>query len=289
MKKLLSILILLSISISILAVPAQAETTNASGYYYVLYNSQKVDASDLAAIKQYSNQLGQSGEVILKDTSSLAASIQVYEALKKDSGSRKGTLKGVQIIGSSKDVPAFNIHYKIQMESGIDNGEDFKSDFFYSTFKNDAAVLNDFSIYRAFAEKKNVSFSPEWTVSRLPLTKGEISKFISKYNQYVAEVAKLDTVPLVNFSNPIFAEKEHTDDMAYFIRERLDKEYHILSSSQYRLYGLQQGYYPVTVPVLGDCTKENLTAENAKGVMDLFINSHEKPTVWFRQFLRLPT
>lgn len=276
MRKLLSILILLSVLVSILAVPAHAEINNDLGYYYVLYNSQKVDASDLASIKQYSNQLGRSREVILKDTSTFTTAIQVYELLKKDAGMRKGTLKGIQIIGSSEDVPAFDIHYKIQTENGIDiDSTNFKSDFFYSTFKNDVAILkDDFSIYKAFKEKLNVSFIPEWTVSRLPLTKGEISKFIEKYNKYVDEVDKLEFVPLVNFSNPIFAEKIHTDDMAYFIRERLDKEFHIFNDSQYRLYGLKQGYYPVTTPVLGDCTKETLKAENEKGIIDLFINSH---------------
>lgn len=273
------------ILMSLLAIPTYAEDDSNSDYYYILYNSQRVDDSDMKSIKQYADQLGKTNEIILKDTSTFKTAVQIYEALKKDSNKRNDKLKGIQIIGSSVDVPSFDIHYKIQMEGGIEELGNFKSDFFYSTFKNDSTILKDkFSIFKAFAEEQDVRFIPEWTVSRLPLTKGEISKFIKKYNQYVDDIRKLGFVPLVNFSNPIFAEKEHTDDMSYFISERLDKEFQILNSNQYRLYGIQQGYYPVTTRVIGDNTKEALKAENAKGIMDLFINSHGEESSMARSF-----
>lgn len=249
-----------------------------SDYYYVLYNSQKSTADDVAAIKSYSDNLSKKGQVMLKDVAGQNSASDIYSSLKQDQSSRKGNLKGIQIFGTADDVPAFDIQFKLQLQNSIDNGSSFKSDFFYSSFKNDINILNNnFSIYKAFNEKLNINFIPEWSVTRLPLTKGEIAKFIEKNNDYVSKVTKLASVPLVNFSNPIFASKDHADDMGYFIKERLDKEFSILNSSQYRLYGNKQGKYPVATEVLGDFTKANIKAENEKGIANFFINSHGQP------------
>ena len=246
-----------------------------SDYSYVLYNSKSTDAADLAAIRSYCGSFGKARQMILKDTSGYNSAAQIYRMLKEDFSGRAGCLKGIQIIGTSAEVPAFDIRFKIQMQSGIDDSGHFKSDFFYSTFANDEAVLqNDFSIYKNFNEKLNASFIAEWPVVRLPLAKGEIAGFIKKHKQYADTVKKLNSVPLVNFSNPIFASKTHSDDMGYFIKERLDKTFAILDSSRYRLYGNKQGLYPVTTDVLGDFTQADIKAENERGIADFFINSH---------------
>ncbi len=244
-------------------------------YSYVLYNSNSVDAADLSGIKEYCKSFGTSRQMILKDVSGYNSAAQIYKALKADWQSKKGNLKGIQLIGTASDVPAFDVQFKIQMANAIDDSGNFKSDFFYSTFKNNDAVLqNDFSIYKSFKEKLGVSFVAEWPVMRLPLKKGEIAGFIEKYMDYSSTITKQKSVPLVNFSNPIFPQEEHCDDMGYFIKQFLDKKYSILNNSQYRLYGNQQGHYPVTTQVLGDFTKENLKKENELGIADFFINSH---------------
>jgi hypothetical protein len=133
---------------------------------------------------------------------------------------------------------------------------------------------NDFSIYKAFNDKLNVSFMPEWTVSRLPLAKGEIAPYMIKNNEYVELTKNKAFGNFVNFSNPIFANSKHSDDFGYFLKERMDKGFNILSGSEYKLYGNKQGMYPMSTEVIGDFTKENIANENKKGIMEFIINTH---------------
>lgn len=247
-----------------------------SDYYYVLYNSNKTTSDDIAAIQSYSDNLSKKGKVLLKDVEGQSSASSIYSLLKQDELNRKGNLKGIQIFGTADDVPAFDIQYKLKLEKGIDTSEAaFKTDFFYSSFKNDINVIqNNISVYKVFDEKLNVNFIPEWEVTRLPVTMGEISNFIKKNNDYVSALEKMETVPLVNFSSPIFASKLHYDDFGYFIKERLDNEFKILNSTQYRLYGNQKGYYPVSTSVLGDITLNNAQKENENGIMNFFFDGH---------------
>ncbi len=254
-------------------------------YYYVLYNSQRINDEDLNAIKDYaSNNLD---NAILKDISSYSSANQIYDMLKVDYKTRNGVLKGIQIFGSAPSnrmtksigaVPAFDISYKVLMENNkIDDMGQMNTDFFYSTFKNDSTLLNsNLSIYSIFNDKLNVSIIPEWPVVRLPLNKGEIAPYINKYKEYQkATDNKLLTT--VNFSAAISAMKFQTDDMGYFLREKLDKEFNIINSTQYRLYGNTEGKYPLT-NVIGNITKENIQKENSKEISTFFINSHGQPT-----------
>ncbi len=244
-------------------------------YRYLLYNKNKVSNEDLQSINDYAGKFNDGTLNILKDVSKYTSATDIYTMLKTDSQSRTGSLKGVQIFGTSDDVPAFNVNYKIQMQSGIDQGGNFNSDFFYSSFKSNAdALKNDFSIYKAFNDKLNVSFIPEWPVTRLPLTKGEIAPYMGRSQQYASQASGMDFGNFVNFSNPIFAQKVHSDDMGYFIKERLDKEFNILSSNEYKLYGNKQGVYPVQTEVLGDYTKDNIAKENQNGIKEFIINDH---------------
>ncbi|KAI7265926.1 hypothetical protein KC345_g8341 [Hortaea werneckii] len=252
----------------------ELDLNNGRDYYYMLYNANAVTAQDLAAIQSYARKFN-GIDIILKDVASMPAAADIYQWLGKDKTSRKGQLKGVQIFGSSSEVPAFDVRFKIQMENNaVDDSGRFFSDFFYSTQGTDATILkNDFSIYKAFNEKQQVDFTPDWKVMRLPLAKGEIAPFIAKYSDFTVDASDPDRLPVVNFSNPIFAQKDHSDDMGYFLRERLDKEFRLLKSNQYTLYGNHKGYYPVTT-ASGEFTQNNLQAENRKGIAEIFINSH---------------
>lgn len=244
-------------------------------YRYILYNRNRVSDDDLKSINEYANKFMDGSTTILMDVSKYASAADIYDALKEDSKKRTGILKGIQIFGASNDVPAFDIVYKIQMQNGIDEGGTFKSDFFYTNFKSDSKSLrNDFSIYKAFNNRLDVSFISEWTVSRLPLGMGEIGPYMKRYYEYVQLTGNNNSLNLVNFSNPIFASSYHSDDFGYFLKEKMDKEFSILNSSQYRLYGNKQGFYPIKSELAGDFTKENISKENSGGVKEFIINTH---------------
>lgn len=244
-------------------------------YRYFLYNKNKVSSEDLQFINNYLSKFNDGTVNILKDVSDYNNAADIYQMLKLDSQSRTGDLKGIQIFGTSDDVPAFGIHYKIQMHDSIDDSGNFNSDFFYSSFKSDVSSLkNDLSIYKTFNDKLDVNFIPDWPVVRLPLTKGEIAPYMQRVQDYVSQASNMSFGNFVNFSNPIFAEKNHSDDMSYFIKERLDKEFNILNSNEYRLYGNKQGAYPVQTDVIGDYTKDNIGKENKDGIKEFIINDH---------------
>lgn len=99
--------------------------------------------------------------------------------------------------------------------------------------------------------------------SESSLNKGEIAPYIQKYKSYWSQT-KGKILDTVNFSGPIFPQTEHIDDMSYFISQRLDEEFRIINSDQYRLYGNQQGKYPVQTKVLGDMTKNNIQKKTLK-------------------------
>ena len=244
-------------------------------YRYFLYNKSKLSDDDLKAINQYTGKFNDGTDCIIQDVSQYSTATDIYDMLKKDSQSRKGQLLGIQIFGTSEDVPAFDIRNKIQMKDSVDDGGNFKSDFFYSNFKSDSNNFkNDFSIYKAFSEKLKVSFVPEWTVSRLPLTKGEIAPFMSRNDQYSSAVNDKPFEELVNFSNPIFASENHNDDFGLFLKERMDSEFKILKSDDYKLFGNKDGEFPVKTKVLGNFVKENLSVLNKEGIKEFIINSH---------------
>lgn len=244
-------------------------------YRYFLYNKDKLTAGDVKAIKEYINSFNDNTNNILKDVSQYKSAIEIYDDLKKASQGKRGDLKGIQIFGSSEDVAAFDIDFKVQMKNSIDESGAFKSDFFYSNFKSNSKDLkSDFSIYKAFDKKLEVSFIPEWPVSRLTLKSGEIAPYMKRNKEYQLKIKDKKFGDFVNFSNPIFPSNMHIDDMGYFIKERLDKQFNILDTSEYKLYGNQQGYYPLKTDLLGDFTRENIARENKDGIKEFIINSH---------------
>ena len=244
-------------------------------YRYFLYNKNETSAEDLAAINNYMSKFKDDTVNVLKEISEYSSAIDIYKMLEEDAKSRSGTLKGVQILGIESAVPAFDVHFKIQMQDAIDDSGNFKTDFFYSNFDSDSQALKtDFSIYKAFAEELNVSFVSQWPVTRLALSKGEFSDYMNKADAYAKAVEKRKFGDFVNFSNPIFASANHSDDFSFFMKNRLDKEFNILDADEYRLYGNLQGNYPVQTEVLGDFTKENIAKENKQGIREFIINSH---------------
>ncbi|MCZ4149647.1 hypothetical protein BZG21_35140, partial [Escherichia coli] len=76
----------------------------------------------------------------------------------------------------------------------------YLSDFFYSTFQNNSKYLNTgIAIYDVFEKNVPLSFTPQWPVSRLSLTKGEIAGYINRYDDYRKQIAE-KSVPTVVLS-----------------------------------------------------------------------------------------
>lgn len=243
-------------------------TSNAS-YYNFIYNSKEVTDEDLGEIKKYAEKF----EIVNLIDAYGYTYEEIYTRMKQIDKNMKGELKGIQIFGTDLEVPAFRIHDKVDMgEYGIHDAGDIVTDHFYGNFNNDVNLLNeDMSMYRIFDEKIDIDFSFAWSVARLPIQKGGFKSYFDKYYDFKINDGDL---PLVNFSNPIFASNHHSDNYAYFIEKRLDEEFDILDNDDYRLYGNLKGDYPINTDVLGDLTAENLAVENQKGPMNLVINSH---------------
>ncbi|WP_113673506.1 S8/S53 family peptidase [Vallitalea guaymasensis] len=241
-------------------------------YRYFLYNKRKVSSRDYKALVDYTNKFDKNTEKILIDISAHKDAYSIYNCLRQDYNKRKGRLLGIQIIGSSDEVPAFNIHFKVKMKSDIDDKGYFLSDHFYSNFNSkDLNKGKELSVYSAIEQKLKIDFIPKWPVARLPLGRGDIAKYFDKYNKYKKETNN-KRIPIVDFSSPIFDYEIHNDDTGILLN-RMEK-FQLINKDDYRLYGNMLGKYPVQTQVLGDFSKENLKKENELGIMNLTINSH---------------
>lgn len=227
---------------------------------------------DLKSVGEYLAAIT-NATVLVADASGFADAKSLYTALQADADRRDGTVVGVQIFGTPDMVPSFQVDYKALLGTGdVQDDDPFFSDLFYGNFDNDPARISDhYNVKDHFEQKWDVTLVPQWPVARLPFSNGEFTAFFGKYKAFVADTG-LEQQDLVNFSNPIFPQKTHTDDMGRFL-ERTDKEFHFLDVP-YRLYGNLDGQYPVNSNVLGGYTRENLAKENDNGPMELLINSH---------------
>lgn len=250
----------------------RADAEARSRYLYAVMDTAAMTQDDLKAVGEYLAAITDA-TVLVADTSGFSDAKSLYAALRADAAQRGGTVAGVQIFGTPDMVPAFQVDYKVLMGNGeVDDGGSFLSDLFYGNFDNDPARISDhYNVKDHFEQKWDVTLVPQWPVTRLPLSKGEFTAFFNNYKTFVAD-SGLEQPNLVNFSNPIFAQKTHSDEMGRFL-ERADKEFHVLDVP-YRLYGNQDGQYPVNSNVLGGFTKDNLSKENSKGPMELLVNSH---------------
>ena len=240
-------------------------------YMYAIMDTAALSKEDLTAIGEYLSNITEA-TVLVADASSFSNAQDLYTALKADAAARGGTVTGVQIFGTPDMVPAFQIKYRVQMASEVDDGGTILTDLFYGNFDNDPKLIGEnYSVLDHFAEGWNVDLVPDWPVARLPLSKGEFKAFFEKYEDFALETA-LKQPDLVNFSNPIFKQTQHSDDMGTFLN-RMKNEFKLLDVP-YRLYGNLDGDVPVNAKVLGGFTKENVAKENDKGVMELLINTH---------------
>lgn len=256
------------------ATEAQAMLNEVSArqkYIYAIMDTAAMSEDDLNAVGSYLASITDA-TVLVADASSFSSAEELYTELQADSAARGGTVAGVQIFGTASMVPAFQVQYKVQMPSAVDEGGYFLTDLFYGNFNNDAALISSgYNVMDHFAQSWSVDLIPEWPVARLPLSKGEFTAFFEKYEEFALETA-LAQPELVNFSNPIFNTTRHPDDMSTFLN-RINSEFGLLNVD-YRLYGNLDGDVPVTTKVLGGFTKDNLAKENDSGIMELLINSH---------------
>ena len=240
-------------------------------YLYAVMDTAAMTQEDLSAVGNYLASITDA-TVLVADASAYSNAGQLYSALQADAAQRGGTVAGVQIFGTPTMVPAFRVDYKVQMINGVDEGGDFLTDLFYGNFDNDVNTISDgYSVMDHFAQRWDVTLVPQWPVARLPLSKGQFAAFFDKYADFVQDTG-LTRRELVNFSNPIFAQSKHIDDMGRFLN-RMHSEFHLLDVP-YRLYGNLDGQYPVTTKVLGNFTLENLAAETSTSSVELLVNSH---------------
>ena len=240
-------------------------------YLYAVMDTAAMSQEDLSAVGRYLASITDA-TVLVADASAYSNAGQLYSALQADFAQRGGTVAGVQIFGTASMVPAFRVGYKVQMVNGVDDGGDFLTDLFYGNFDNDVnTISNGYNVMDHFAQGWNVTLVPQWPVARLSLSKGQFTAFFDKYADFIQETG-LTRRELVNFSNPIFAQSKHIDDMGRFLN-RMHNEFHLLDVP-YRLYGNLDGQYPVTTKVLGNFTLENLAAETQNVPVELLVNSH---------------
>lgn len=244
---------------------ASPAITVKSNYYFV-YNSLKVDAKDLAAIKKYAAKFKNTNNVLF-DAKNYKEASKLLDGLKAQQQKIGGKVAGVQIFGIKDDVPAFSYVHKVQVIpaterwDGIEYNkeEKFVTDFFYSTFKNDSKYLHaDVLVFDVFEKNVPLTLIPEWPVSRLLLTKGEIAGYVDRYDAYRKQI-KDKSVPNVVLAVPTnFQDGLAQNDAALFTK-RLKEEFGLFKNSDLRTY-----YKDL---------KQTLVQENKNGVMNLMVNS----------------
>ncbi len=241
-------------------------------YLYAVMDTAAMTEDDLIAVGSYLASITDAS-VLVVDAASFADAQSLYAAMQQDAMERGGTVSGVQIFGTASMVPTFQIGYKVQMPSGIDDGGTLLTDLFYGNFNNDAASIGpDYNVMEHMEKGWDVDLIPQWPVVRLPLSAGEFAAFFEKYKSFVLDNG-LERLDIVNFSNPIFQQKEHNDDMGRFLAQRIDREFSMMDVP-YRLYGNLKGDCPVTNSVLGGFEAKNMTAENEKASVEFLINTH---------------
>lgn len=246
-----------------------AEIVSLDSYFFI-YNSTKVDATDLDAIRKFATNFKNTNNILF-DASQYSTAPQLYDALKAEQKKLGGKIAGIQIFGLASDVPAFSYVHKMKVSEGnfewngveydkSRNPEKFVSDLFYSNFKSDSKYLTDVTVYGIVQENQPVSIVPEWPVSRLPLTKGEISKYVSNYEAYRKQV-EVNSVPTVALSAPYEMQDGLAQNDIALLMKRMkeEKEFGLFKNTDLRIY-----YKDLAA---------NLAKENKSGVMDLVVGS----------------
>lgn len=241
------------------------------GYYFLLLNSEKMSAEDLAAVDEIVKLYPQH-DVYRVDVKNYKTATEIYDWMKEKAGELGEAPDGVQIMGTVNMVPSFTLEQKVEIPESYSVGDDFYSDYFYSNFDNESDKLTNFNIADNFESETGLSLTPRWRVARLLLMKGQFSDYVENYKEYL-EKSKQQKTQIVSFSSSIFLYRDTTsvDDMAYFLK-RAEEEWEIVDSP--RLYTNQQGNYISPVPALGDITTENMTLENERAISEFFLLGH---------------
>lgn len=271
------------------------------GTYYFVYNSEKTTSQDIASIKRFANKF-RSTRNVLFDAVNYKTAAELYDALKTAHRKQGGVVAGVQIFGVVEDVPAFSYVHKMKvMESsdrwnGVEHNrnETFVTDFFYSTFKNDSKLLNqEITVYGIIQDKLPITIIPEWPVSRLPLTKGEISNYVSRYEAYRQQIEGA-SVPTVVLSAPTqFQDGYAQNDVGLFIKRlQEDAEFGLFTNSSPRIYykdlaahltkEIQSGPIDLVIGSAGDnegATQSKLPFFDRQSAADLNANDYT-PFFW---------
>lgn len=251
----------------------EAEAEARKKYLYAVMDTAQMTEEDINAVGELLGNMTECRPVIV-DAAAFEDAQSLYNAMQEDAAKRGGTTAGVQIFGTPAQVPTFEIQYKVLMAGDeVDEAGTALTDLFYGNFANDpSALTTDWNVMDDAADGKlDLKLTPEWPVVRLPLEPGQYRTFFDKYKAFVLETG-LTRLDIVNFSNPIFAQKDHIDDFGTFLK-RADKEFGIIDVP-YRLYGNKKGQYPVTNKVLGGFEAQNMTKENQKGTVEFIINTH---------------
>lgn len=244
-------------------------------YLYAVMDTAALTKDDLASVGKYLASIT-NATVLVTDTAAFANAAQLYTALQEDAARRGGQIVGVQIFGTPDMVPAFEVQYKVQMISEVDEGGPFLTDLFYGNFNNDPArISGGYNVMDHFAEGWDVDLVPAWPVARLPLSGGEFTAFFEKYNAFALSTG-LQRQELVSFSNPIFPSSDSIDNMGAFLN-RMKQKFGLLDIP-YRLYANQLGDYPVATKSIGGFTAENLAKENDAKIVEFLINTHGQAT-----------
>ncbi len=251
----------------------EAEADARKQYLYAVMDTAQLTEDDLDAIGAWLANMTDVRPVIV-DAAAFEDAQGLYNAMQEDAAKRGGITAGVQIFGTPGQVPAFEIQYKVQMAGGeADEAGPALTDLFYGNFANDPGrLVPEWNVMDDAADgTMDLKLIPEWPVARLPLNPGEYKAFFDKYRTFALSTG-LQRLDIVNFSNPIFPAKNHSDDFGTFLK-RADTEFGILDVP-YRLYGNLKGQYPVTNEVLGGFEAENMAKENEQGPAEFIINTH---------------
>ena len=245
-------------------------------YVYIIYNSSKTTEADLKLINMYADEII-TCDYVMFDCKEYNDAQKLYTALQEHHKEHGGKIAGIQIIGDVNCVAPFEIKYEAKLDAkNIDSAGTYYTDYFYQNLNNDISYVDkDYSVCNQFENDLNVDLTPQYPLARLPLSNGEFSTFFEKYLKFTEET-KQRKLTLVNFSNPIFASTEHTDDMGYFLN-RMCNDYMLLDQD-YVLYGNLRGQYPVTTEVKGDMNKTNLEQINIDKPVEFLINTHGQKT-----------
>ena len=241
-------------------------------YIYAVMDTAAMSREDLEAVGSYLSAIPDAS-ILIADASAFSCAADLYAALRSDAAGRGGSVSGVQIFGTSDMVPSFPVSSKVELADGsTDDIGSFLTDLFYGNFENDPERISArYSIQDHFRLGWDVELIPRWPVARLPLSRGEFPDFFDRYRAF-AEDTGLVRLDLVSFSSPGFANDTPFDDMGRFL-ERAGEEFRLLDVPC-RLYGNQEGQYPVVTPVTGGFTLEEMAGENHAGAMELVLSGH---------------